>query len=395
MSFDFDTPLQLRGSHCQKWDNLSVMADTGIPDDPTDVISMWVADMDFKAAPPVVDALQEEASRGYFGYFGVPGPVAEAAAAWVDRKHAWTVDPAHMRFTVGVIGGLKIAIEAFTEPGDGVIVFSPVYHAFFRVLSALDRQIVESHLPVEDGRHHMDLEALGNALTGNEKAVILCSPHNPGGRIWTPEELRDLAAFCARHDLLLISDEIHMDLTFPDTVFTPTGLAAPDAMPRLITLTAASKGFNLAGGETGIAIIPDDALRERFDLAVPRYGAGVTRFGMVLTKAAFTHGDAWSAAVRSYIAGNFDLWHERIGAIPGVRSTKMAATYLSWVDFSDTGMSAHEIRQRIASDARIAASPGSQFRGDCATHGRFNLAMPRPLLLEAIERMEHAFADLQ
>lgn len=395
MSFDFDTPLGLRNTHCSKWDNLDVMADGGGADDPASVIPMWVADMDFAAAPPVRAALQAEIDRGYMGYFGIPGPVAEAAAGWLDRKHGWAVDPSHIRFTVGVIGGLKIALEAFTAPGDGVIVFSPVYHAFFRMIDAMGRKVVESPLVVEGGRHVMDLDALEASLTGAEKAVILCSPHNPGGRVWSPEEIQALAALCLRHGVTLVSDEIHMDLTFPGVVFHPTAKAAPESLPQLVVLTAASKGFNLAGGETAIAILPDPDVRRRFDQAAKYAGAGVNRFGMVMSKAAFGEGDAWSAAVRDYLAGNFEIWKERVGALPGISVMPMTSTYLSWVDFTGTGMADTEIRTRLAKGAGLAVSPGTQFGQGGEGHNRFNIAMPRALMIEAIERMEAAFSDLQ
>ena len=395
MAFDFDTPLSLRNAHCQKWDNLSVMADTGKPDDPSDVIPMWVADMDFAAAPAVRAALKDELERGYFGYFGIPDPVAGAVTSWMERQHGWAIEPSQIRFTVGVIGGLQTAFDAFSAPGDGIIVFSPVYHAFYRKIDAMDRRVVESPLVLREGRYEMDLAALEASLAGDEKIVILCSPHNPGGRIWSHEEIRQVTEFCARHDLILISDEIHMDLTFPGVPFHTAAVAAPEALPRLIMLSTASKGFNLAGAETGFAIIPDDALRARFDRSAARVGAGVNRFGMVMLKAAFTDSDEWSDAARRYIAGNFALWRDRVSAIPGLSVMDMPSTYLTWVDFSGTGMERLEVRERLNRGARIAASPGTQFGTGGESFNRFNIAMPRPLLMEAIERMEAAFADLQ
>ncbi len=395
MSFDFDTPLALRGTHSQKWDSLSVLDDTGIPGDGEDVIPMWVADMDFAAAPAIRATLEAENARGYFGYFGVPGPVADAVSAWTGRKHGWHPDPAHIRFTRGVIGGLMYAIEAVSAPGDGVIVFSPVYHAFHRVIKAMGREEFESPLSLVDGRYEMDLDALEAALTGREKVLILCSPHNPGGRVWSPGEIRAVAALCARHGILLVSDEIHMDLCFPGTTFHPAATAAPEAQGNLVVLSAASKGFNIAGMETGYAVIPDERLRRAFDLAAGRLGGGPNRFGMLVTRAAFTECDAWSDAARAYIAGNFAIWRDRIGALPGISVMDMAATYLSWVDFAGTGMERPEVRRRLAHDARVAASPGTQFGLGGESFNRFNIAMPRPLLLEAIGRIEAAFADLQ
>ena len=239
------------------------------------------------------------------------------------------------------------------------------------------------------------LDALAARLTGRERIVTLCSPHNPGGRLWTPAEIAELAAFCADHDLILLSDEVHMDLVFPGATFVPTALAAPDALDRLVVITAASKGFNTAGGETGLIIVRDPTLRERMTAVNMAYGGTPNRFGLMMIKAAFTGGADWSAAVRAYLARNFALWRDRIGALPGVRVMDMQATYLSWVDFTDTGMTPEETDRRIRQDARIAQSPGAQFGKGGENFHRFNLAMPRARLIEAIERLETAFGDLQ
>jgi len=223
---------------------------------------------------------------------------------------------------------------------------------------------------------------------------VLCSPHNPGGRLWTGEEISALADFAEANDLILCSDEIHMDLCFPGAQHLPTAVAAPQSLPRLVTITGASKGFNTAGGETGFAIIPDDALRARFDVAFKSRGGTPNRFGMTMIKAAFTGASGWSDAVRAYIAENFRVWQERIGALPGVRVMNMSATYLSWVDFSGTGMSGDESLARIR-DAGIGATPGVVFGDGGSGWQRFNIALPRPLLMQAIERVETAFSDLQ
>lgn len=390
MSFDFDTPVPLRGTHCSKYDGI----DAAFGRDDPEIIPMWVADMDFRAAPQILDAVQREIDRGVLGYFNNPKPVMETVANWYKAQHGWAVDPACIRFTHGVIGGYGVALETVTEPGDGVIVFSPVYHAFFRQIEAMGRVAVESPLVLKDGIYHMDLEALGRSLTGSERAVTLCTPHNPGGRIWTPEELRAVAAFCKEHDLILISDEIHMDLTFPGEVFTPTCVAAPDCADRLVVLTAASKGFNLAGGETGLILVPDEALRRRIDTVMLDREATPNRFGALMTQAAFGECADWSQAVRAYIADNFRVFEERLNAIPGVTVMPMKATYLAWADFNDLGMSDDELITRML-DAKVAPNKGPTFRHGGSGHLRFNLALPRPTMLEAISRIEAAFSDLQ
>lgn len=396
MSFDFDTPLELRAGHCQKWQGIgNAMAELSADEDCSNILPMWVADMDFAAAPPIRAALQAEIDRGYLGYFGVTAPVSEAVSGWLSRRHGWAVDPGVIRYSHGVVAGFATTIAAFTEQGDSVILFTPVYHTFFSKLRAMGREIHESPLLRREGRYEMDLDALAAALTGREKALVLCSPHNPGGRLWAPDEIRAVAAFCEAHDLLLISDEIHMDLTFPDIPFHPTATAAPEALPRLVVLTAASKGFNIAGGETGLVIIPDENLRTRYEASARVMGGTPNRFGMAMTKAAFTDGDEWSAAVRAYLAENFRLWQHRIGALPGIEVMAMQATYLSWVNFENTGMAVEEVRSRLVRTAEVAPSAGHAFGSGGECWNRFNIAMPRPLLEEAITRIEGAFSDLQ
>ncbi len=390
MNFDFDTQIALRNTHASKYDH---MAKVSGRDDP-DMIPMWVADMDFAAAPAIRAALQAEVDRGYLGYFGNPAPVADAVARWYGDRHGWNVDPGWVRFTHGVVNGYGVVLATFTEPGDRVIVFSPVYHAFYRQIKAMDREVMESPLVLRDGVFHMDLDALAGQLTGREKVLTLCTPHNPGGRLWSDDELREVAAFCKAHDLLLVSDEIHMDLVFPGAKFTPTAVAAPECLDRLVVLTAASKGFNLAGGETGLMLVPDAGLRKRIDKVMVDREATPNRFGMLMTKAAFTESADWSEAVRAYIAENFRIFAERINALPGVSVMPMQSTYLTWVDFSDLGMTDAELIARVL-DAKVMPNKGPEFGTGGSGHLRFNIALPRPTLLEALERLERAFADVQ
>jgi len=390
MSFDFDTQVALKGTHSAKYD--AIAREFG-RDDP-DIIPMWVADMDFRAAPPILAALQREVDRGVIGYFTNPKPVAGAVAEWYQTQHGWNVQTDWVRFTHGVVNGFGVTLASFTEPGDEVIVFSPVYHAFFRQIEAMGRVAKESPLVLKDGVFKMDLEGLSASLSGKEKALTLCTPHNPGGRIWTASELQDVAEFCRAHDLLLISDEIHMDLVFPGERFVPTAVAAPDCLDRLVVLTAASKGFNLAGGETGLMVIADAGLRQRVDKVLVDREATPNRFGMMMTQTAFSECADWSVAVRSYIAENYRLFSERIGAIPGISVMPMQATYLCWADFTSLGMTDAELVTRML-DAKVAPEKGTKFRTGGAGHLRFNLALPRPTLMQAIERIEAAFSDIQ
>lgn len=391
MTFDFDDPRPLRGRSTSKYDAIEKSFGYDAPD----MIAMWVADMDFAAAPVIRQAMTDEIEYGYMGYFNRPEQVNEAVAAWYERRHGWAMKSAWVRYTHGVISGYADVIDAFSSPGDGVIVFSPVYHAFFRQIEAMGRVAVQSPLVLRDGRFHMDLDALANALKGHEKIVTLCSPHNPGGRIWTTGELRALAEFCARHDLILVSDEIHGDLTFPGQTFTPTAVAAPECLDRLVVLTAASKAFNIAGLETGILIAPDMAVRDRLAPVILDRDSSPNRMGMVAIKAAYSDGDEWLDAVRGYIADNFRLFADRMNALPGVSVMEMEATYLAWADFGGTGMDDAELMDRVLRRAHVAPSPGIQFGKGGLSHLRFNLALPRAKLLEALDRIEDAFSDLQ
>lgn len=391
MAYDFDTILPLRGNHTSVYDNIPRVYGT---DDP-DIIAMWVADMQFRAAPAILDALRTEVERGYFGYFGNPDPANNAVATWLKNRHGWQIDPAWVRYTHGAISGYADIISAYSEPDDGVILFSPVYHAFFRQIEAMGRVAVESPLKNVDGRFEMDLDTLADALTGREKIVTLCSPHNPGGRIWSADELRALADFCAANDLILISDEIHMDLTFPGQTFIPTCVAAPDHIDRIAVLTAASKGFNVAGAETGIAIFPDAMMRRNLDRIMLDRESSPNRFGMAIVQAAFTDGAGWIDAASAYIAENFQIFASRMNSIPGVSVMDMQATYLAWVDFSRLGMEDSELLRRAVTEAKVVPNPGPQFRKGGSGHLRFNVALPRAQLLEALDRLETAFSDVQ
>ncbi len=391
MDFDFDTPLALRGAHCSKYDGIEKMFGMDHPD----MIPMWVADMDFATAPAIRDALSAEITRGHMGYYGNIEPAQTALINWSRTQQNWEIDREAIRFNTGVMAGYADAVEAFSAPGDGVIIFTPVYHEFRMKITALKRRVVSSPLKVVDGRHEMNLDALAASLKGDEKILTLCSPNNPGGRIWTADEIRAVAAFCVEHDLLLISDEIHMDLLHPGAEAVVTAVAAPDISDRLVVITAASKAFNIAGLKTGIMVIPDTAVRSRIDALTKARASSPNRLGMAALMAAYTASAEWQAALMEYLAGNFELWRDRIGALPGVRVMDMQATYLTWVDFTGTGLSENDLMARFLKEAHVAPNPGSQFGLGGEGHLRCNIALPRPTLVTAIERIEAAFSDLQ
>jgi cystathionine beta-lyase len=391
--FDFDRVIERRGTHSSKWDNMVRLS--GITS--ADAIPMWVADMDFAAPPGVTAALAAEVERATHGYYADTGSWAVALADWMARRHGVQIDPAWVSPTPGIVSGLGLILQAVSVPGDEVVVFPPAYHAFRRIIVANERRILDAQLVEVQGRYVMDLDALRGKLTPRTKVVFLCSPHNPGGTVWSADQLRALAALCAERDLILVSDEIHCDLVFEGAKHAPTMTAAPDIMDNLITCVAATKTFNLAGAHVGACVTSNSELKRKLDARIQASGLGsYNRFGMIVTEAAWRTGAAWLDALLVYLVRSRDLFDARIEAVaPGVRSMRLDATYLAWVDFSETGLKPDDVAARVAQRARIFASPGSQFGPGGETWLRFNFAMPRAILKEALDRLDDAFADLR
>ena len=390
---DFDRVIERRGTHATKWDMTAKLS--GIT--AADAIPMWVADMDFAAPPGVTQALAATVDRAIHGYYADNGSWADALTDWMAARHGVSIKPEWVSPTPGVVSGLGLILQAVSEPGDDVVVFPPAYHAFRKIILANDRRILDAQLVQRQGRYAMDLEALGRMLTPRTKVVFFCSPHNPGGTVWSVEEIRALAAFCAEHDLILVSDEIHCDLVLDGAAHTPTMNAAPEIADRLITCVAATKTFNLAGAHVGACVTPNAALKRKLDARIAASGLGsYNAFGMIATEAAWRTGEAWLDALLPYLRGNRNLLDTRIeAAAPGARSMRLDATYLAWVDFSGTGLSAEDVARRVSGRARIFASPGPQFGPGGETWLRFNFATPRPILNEALDRLDDAFGDLR
>ncbi len=391
--FDFDRVIERRGTHSTKWDMIAKLSGIEAPD----ALPMWVADMDFAAPSGVTEALMEEVKRATHGYYADTGSWAAALVEWMRRRHRLTLDPAWVSQTPGIVSGLGLILQAITEPGDEVILFPPAYHAFRKIILANDRCIFDAPLIETDGRYRMDLAALEASLTPRAKVVFYCNPHNPGGTVWTAEETRALAAFCARHDLILVSDEIHCDLLLGGAVHTPALTAAPEFADRIITCLAATKTFNLAGAHVGACVTSNPKLKQRLDARILASGlSSYNSFGMIATEAAWRTGEAWLDALLVYLTGSRDLLEARLKElIPGARPMPLASTYLAWVDFSGTGLSAEDVAERVSRRARIFASPGDQFGPGGAGWLRLNFAMPRPLLNEALARLGSAFEDLR
>ncbi len=388
---NFDEIIDRRGTGCAKWDKMEDIYGVS----PDDGLAMWVADMDFRPPQVVLDRGREMLEHGVFGYTPGDGGLFQAASWWMGERHGWAVDPGHMFITTGIVNAVALCLDIYTAPGDGIVLFTPVYHAFAKTINGAGRKVVECEMPLEDGRYTMDFDAWDAQMTGAETMLILCSPHNPGGRVWTRAELDGIAAFAARHDLLLVSDEIHHDLVMPGEKHIPMALI-DEALERLVMLVAPSKTFNLAGLHCGLTIIPDDALRARFAKRMEELRLSSNIFGVEFATAAYSpDGAAWVDALMSYLDGNRKVFDAGINAIPGLRSMPLEATYLSWVDFSGTGMKREEFTARVTESAGIAVNAGPTFGKGGDSWLRYNIGMPRARIEDAVARMAKAFGDLQ
>lgn len=389
---DFDTQINRIGTHSVKWDSMEAMFGVSA----TDGIAMWVADMEFRPPHCVQAVLEKMLGHGVYGYYGDDTEYLAAICWWMKTRHGWDVDPKSIFTTHGLVNGTSMCVDTFTKPGDHVVLTTPVYHAFARVIKAAGRGVTECTLTNTNGRYEMDFGLWESQLTGRETMMILCSPHNPGGRVWTAAELRGVADFCIAHDLILVSDEIHHDLVMPGQKHHVMPNAAPEISDRLVMMTATTKTFNIAGAHSGNVIIADPTLRARFAERMNAMGISPNSFGMFMATAAYSpEGAAWVDAVTAYIDGNAKLFRDGINAIPGLHSMALEATYLAWVDFAGTGMAAAEFIGRVEKTAKIAANHGSPFGAGGETFLRFNLACPRAQVEDAVGRLQAAFADLQ
>ena len=388
----FDDTFDRVKTRSSKWTAM----ETGFGLTGDDLLAMWVADMDFRAPDFLTDATRGLAQAGDYGYFNHVDSYFEAVAWWAATRHGWEIEPGWITPAASLGNAIAFAIQTWSRPGDGVAILTPVYHEFAKKIRKNRRVITELPLLAEHGRFTLDFGRYDALMCGTEKILILSSPHNPGGRVWSREELRAIADFARRHDLVLISDEVHNDLILPGFTHVPTALAAPDAAPRLVTMTSASKTFSIAGSRLGAVIIGDEVLRRQFADTVSRADLAPNLLGVALSRAAFTpEGAAWLDALIPYLAGNFEVFRTGMGRIPGVDVHRLEGTYLAWVDFTGTGMTDAELWARATEQARVVPSPGPAFGTGGSGGLRFNLGTQRARIDEAVGRLGRAFADLQ
>ena len=389
---DFDEVIDRRGTHSSKWDSMEELYGVS----PDSGLSMWVADMDFRAPKIIQEKLHEINSHGIYGYYGDYKEYNNSIKWWMKNRHNWEIDTSWIFTTHGLVNGTGLCIDAFTKPGDGIILFTPVYYQFSNLVEAARRKVVECPLKLIDNHYHFDFVAYERNMSGDEKMVILCSPHNPGGRVWTKNELQEVAKFAKKHDLVLVSDEIHHDLVYPNKSHTVMPIANPSVCDRLVMMTATTKTFNIAGAHSGNVIIPHPNLRQKFSQRIKALGISPNSFGLFMATAAYSpEGAQWLDELLHYIDGNRVIFDREVNKIPGLSSMPLEGTYLAWVDFSGTGMEEEEFIYRVQEKAKIAVNHGSTFGTGGEKYLRFNLATPRTLVVEATKRLKDAFSDLQ
>lgn len=389
MAYDFDTLLDRAGTNSAKWEYYKDVFGT------EDVLPLWVADMDFPCPPNVTEALVERARHPIYGYPREADGFFESIVDWLARRFSVEVKAERMKTTPGVVSGLHAAIDAFTKVGDKIIIQPPVYHPFFSTIKDRGRHVVENPMIEENGRYRMDLEDLKQKIDAHTRMLILCSPHNPVGRVWTKEELLAVADICIQNDVFIVSDEIHSDLVYEKGAHTPFYSLPDEILENSLSFIAPSKTFNLAGLFTSIAISGSDRVQREFSNARDRMGLNhVNIFGIAALKAAYNGGEDWLENVLVYLRENAEYVHQFLqGHIPQVKMQVPEATYLGWMDFRELGLYGEQLDEFMVKKARLGMNAGAMFGKQGDGFQRINFACPRSLLKEAMERLEKAVKE--
>ena len=377
---DFDKVTARTGTSSLKWDLYKGQ----------DILPFWVADMDFEVAPPIQKALEERLQHHIYGYTLPPDGMADAVMAHLQKEHDWQVDPEWIVWLPGVVTGLAVCCRAFCPDGDEIVVNPPIYHHFFDSHDVERQNVVRVPLHKVDGRWTYDLQAMEAAFNDKTRLMMMCSPHNPTGTVFTPEELNAVAELCRRHGVVMVSDEIHSDLVIDSNArHYPTAKACPSMADQVVTLMSGSKTWNIAGLNCSFAIISNPELRERFTKFSQSIVPMVPPLAFVATRAAYRDGGPWRQELLAYLAGNFECIRAELGAVDGLTVEPIQATYLAWIDATGLGL---ENTQGFFEEHGVGLSSGEQFGQP--QYLRMNFACPRPTLLEGLQRMKAAVASL-
>jgi cystathionine beta-lyase len=375
MVYDFNAVIDRSGTYSAKWD----YAEDG-------VLPMWVADMDFESPREVVDAIVKRASHGTFGYTRTPSTYYKAVVDWMSERHGWEINKDWIVITPGVLPALCFALAAFSEPGDKVVLQSPVYHPFQYLIRRNGREPVENRMKLDGGRYEMDYDGLESMIDEKTKLLVLCSPHNPVGRVWKKDELLRLAEICTRRGVLVIADEIHSDIIMDGHKHVPLATLSDEIADNTITLAAASKTFNLAGLACSNVIISNADLYDKFESALgDMHVESPNMFGMLGTHAGYLHGKPWLAELLVHLKGNYDFLVSYLkDNAPGIKPSPLEGTYLVWLDFSEFGLSDMETKTKLLEKAGVWLDFGPQFGTGGEGFQRMNIACPRSTLEDGL-----------
>ena len=390
MRYDFDKVIDRKNTNSAKWDLVKELHGD------RDVLPMWVADMDFKSPQPVIEALKKLVEHGIFGYVKRPQSCNEAIIDWVEERHGWKIKKEWLTYSPGVVTALNICTLALTQPGDKIIVQPPVYYPFFRVILNNGRQIVNNPLNFQGGRYVMDFDDLEKRVGSRTRLMIISSPHNPVGRIWTREELTRLGDFCIKNDIILVSDEVHSDLVFRGYKNIPTASISERISQQTITCIAPSKTFNLAGLKTSVAIIPNPRVRKNYTNMLQNLAIGMDNtFGLVAMETSYRHGREWLDQLLEYLEGNLEFtityFREKI---PRIKIIRPEATYLLWLDCRELGLDDKALNSFMIEKAKMWMDDGPMFGIGGEGFQRMNIACPRATLEEGLKRIELAVDSL-
>lgn len=389
-NLDFDKIINRKNTRCLKYD---FAKRRGMPED---VLPLWVADMDFETSSYIQDALAERVKHGIFGYSEVQTPYFEIVRDWFKRHHNWEVQEKWLVKTPGIVFALAMAVKAYTEPGDSVLIQLPVYYPFSEVIEDNGRKVISNNLYLgDDKRYHIDFEDFEEKISKEKiKLFFLCNPHNPVGRVWTEEELTRLGDICVKHGVIVVSDEIHQDFVFKGKHIVFAGLKK-EYGDISITCTSPSKTFNLASMMMSNIFIPNHGLKQKFRKELDAAGTSqLGVMGLVACEAAYSHGEEWYNAMLSYVRENIEFTRDYVEKnIPGVKMADLEGTYLVWLDFRGTGLSTEELEELIIYKANLWLDSGKIF-GECGRgFQRINVACPRSVVEEALGRIRKALSE--
>ncbi|MCE4563817.1 PatB family C-S lyase [Maribellus sp. CM-23] len=387
MTYNFDEIIQRKETNCLKYDALETYFKS------PGLLPLWVADMDFRTPDFIMEAIRERAQHEILGYTFKPDSYFNAIIGWMKRRHDWDIQKEWISFSPGVVAGLTMGIETFSKPGDGVVVQPPVYFPFFDCVKGTKRQLIENPLKLVNGRYTFDLDDLKTKIDSNTKLLLLCNPQNPGGMVWTREELEGLTRVCMENNIMIISDEIHSDLVYKGHKHIPIATLSEEVKENCMITMAPSKTFNVAGLSSSLVIIPNKNKFARYErhLGVGHLGMG-NIFGSIALEAAYTHGDNWLDQLLSYLWDNYLLLESFVEKhLPRVKVMKPDGTYLVWLDFTDYKMKNEELMKFTIEQAQLALNDGGRFGTGGEGWLRINIGCPRSTLEEALNRLGKAF----